>query len=434
MKKIVWFFIGFLMLAANAFAARPVYLLDINGAIGPATESYIENGLATAAKEKAAAVIIQLNTPGGLETSMRGINQTILNSSVPVVAYVAPAGARAASAGTFIMYASHIAAMAPGTNVGAASPVSMETLGSSGDSNNKKTLQKKSMNDAFAYIQGLAKLRDRNVEWAGDAVSKAASLDATEALNQKVINFIATDIPELLKKIDGQTVDIKKIPVQINTKDIEIKNLAPNWRSKFLSVITNPSIAYILLLIGIYGLFFELANPGFILPGVVGTFSLLIGLYAFQLLPISYVGLTLLLLGIAFMIAEAFVTSYGLLGVGGFIAFVVGSIFLFDTSVPGFHIAWSIIIVMSLISVGLLCLIIWLTTKSIRQPVVTGREALIGTIGEVLEYYTDYMLVRVQGEIWNAQCEERLQVGQKVRVTKIGNLKLTVEPLSYPEK
>ncbi len=430
MKRYIAFLILF-FLSLPVFAGKPIYVLDIKGSIGPATESYIDNSLASAMKEEAAAVIIQLDTPGGLETSMRGITQTILNSSVPVVTFVAPSGARAASAGTFILYASHLAAMAPGTNIGAASPVNM---GTSIDNSNQKTLQKKAMNDAIAYIQSLAKLRDRNAEWAEEAVSKAASLDAEEALHKKVINFIATDIPDVIKKIDGQTVDIKKIPVQINAKDTVLKNVEPNWRSQFISIITNPTIAYILMLLGIYGLFFELANPGLILPGVVGTFSLLIGLYAFQLLPVSYVGLTLLLLGIAFMIAEAYVSSFGVLGIGGFIAFIVGSIFLFDTNVPEYHIAWSVIIAMSVISVALLALVIWLTRKSLRQPIVTGREALIGSTGEVMEYYTDYMLVRVQGEIWNASSDEPLQVGQKVRITKIGNLKLTVEPLTKTEK
>lgn len=433
MKRYIAFLILF-FLAFNVYALKPIYVLDIKGLIGPATESYVERSIASADKDHATAVIIQLDTPGGLETSMRGINQTILNSSVPVVTFVAPSGARAASAGTFILYASHLAAMAPGTNIGAASPVSMDALGSSGDDANKKTLQKKSMSDAIAYIRSLAKLRDRNVGWAEEAVSKAASLDAEEALNKKVINFIATDIPDVVKKMNGFSVDIKKIPIQIDTKEIELKNISPDWKSKFISVITNPSIAYILLLLGIYGLFFELSNPGLILPGVVGVFTLLIGLYAFQLLPISYVGFTLLLLGIAFMIAEAFVTSFGVLGVGGLIAFIVGSIFLFDTNEPGFHIAWSIILAMSIISIAILFLVIWLAKKSLTQPVITGREALIGSTGEVVEYYTDYMLVRVQGEIWNAECEEPLTIGQKVRVTKIGNLRLTVEPLFYSEK
>jgi membrane-bound serine protease (ClpP class) len=296
-----------------------------------------------------------------------------------------------------------------------------------------KILQKKSQNDAIAYIRSLAILRHRNVDWAEAAVRNAASLPATEALNQHVINIIAKDIPDLLQQIDGQTVDIHQIPVRIDTKNTELKTLTPDLRTQFLSIITNPTIAYILLLIGVYALFFELANPGLILPGVVGVFSLLIGFYAFQLLPISYVGLSLLLCGIACLIAEAFVTSFGVLGIGGLIAFVLGSIFLLDRHIPGYQIAWSAILGMTLFSIAFLFLIIWLTAKSIRQPVITGREGLLRCEGEVLEYYTDYMLVRVQGEIWNAQSEEPLKVGQKVRVVKVGNLKLTVEPISKQE-
>jgi membrane-bound serine protease (ClpP class) len=425
MKKYVWFFVGFLIFTLNAYAAKSIFILNVDGPIGPPTEDFIERGLETAAKDNSPLVILQLNTPGGLDSATRGITKTIIHSSVPVVTYVAPAGARAASAGTFILYASHIAAMAEGTNVGAASPMTL--LGEN------KILQKKSQNDAIAYIRSLAILRHRNVDWAEAAVRNAASLPATEALNQHVINIIAKDIPDLLQQIDGQTVDIHQIPVRIDTKNTELKTLTPDLRTQFLSIITNPTIAYILLLIGVYALFFELANPGLILPGVVGVFSLLIGFYAFQLLPISYVGLSLLLCGIACLIAEAFVTSFGVLGIGGLIAFVLGSIFLLDRHIPGYQIAWSAILGMTLFSIAFLFLIIWLTAKSIRQPVITGREGLLRCEGEVLEYYTDYMLVRVQGEIWNAQSEEPLKVGQKVRVVKVGNLKLTVEPISKQE-
>lgn len=421
MSKWLWILI-FFVLTPPLFADNTAYVLEINNTIGPATQDYIQRGLKTAENDHAQLVIIQMDTPGGLETAMLGINKAILASPIPVVTYVAPSGARAASAGTFILYASHIAAMAPGTHLGAASPVRM------GDSTDN-TVTKKEMNDAAAYIRSLAELRQRNVQWGELAVREATSLPAHDALKQNVINLIAENTENLLHKLNDKPVQTQNGIHTLQTKNITIKTIHPNWRTEFLSIITNPSVAYILLLIGIYGLFFEFATPGMILPGIVGVICLLLAFYAFQLLPISYVGLTLLLVGIVFMVAEVFITSFGILGIGGIIAFIVGSIMLFDTNVPGFGIAWPLIVSMGVITFGFFFLVLMLAFRSARKPIVSGREALIGSVGEVLEYYPDYVIVSIHGEIWNAQCEEKLTIGQKVRVAKISNLVLTIKPI-----
>ena len=418
------------MTSSYADAANLAVQLDVSGAIGPATQDFIVRGLAYAQDQHAAVVIIRLDTPGGLDTSMRGINKAILASTVPVVTYVAPEGARAASAGTYILYASHIAAMAPGTNLGAATPIAIGELSSPEETKKlPTTMEKKTTNDASAYIRSLAQMRGRNVEWAETAVREAVSLSATEALKLKVIDLTANNIPDLLQKINGRTVQVLDSPVKLQTNALRIETLKTDWRYQFLSVITDPSIAYILLLIGIYGLFFEFYNPGFVLPGVAGAICLLLALYAFQLLPINYVGFALLLLGIAFMIIEIIVSSFGIIGIGGIIAFVVGSIFLLDTNQPGFSIAWQLILFMSLLSAGFFFTVMGLAIRSMRKKVVTGREAIIGRIGEVLKYNKEECQVRILGEIWNACSSTPLRAGEKIRLTQLSGLLLTVEPI-----
>lgn len=431
MKKLISILIiVFNLIYPLAYATNTAIQLDVVGAISPATQDYIQRGLTYAAEHNASLVILRLDTPGGLETSMRGINKAILASPIPVVTYVAPAGARAASAGTFILYASHIAAMAPGTNLGAASPVSIsEAPASENEKNTPSTHEKKAMNDAAAYIRSLAELRGRNVEWGEQAVRSAVSLSAEEAQKQKVIDVIADSVPDLLKKINGQAVKVQDKMQDLKTSGLAIEEYKPEWRYQFLSIITDPSVAYILLIIGIYGLFFEFANPGFVLPGVAGAIAILLALYAFQLLPINYAGFALLLLGIAFMIVEAFVTSYGVLGIGGVIAFAAGSILLLDTSAPGFNIAWQLIAFMSILSAIFFLMIVNLAVRSQRRKVVSGREGLIGSEGIVLEYMDNQLMVRIEGEIWKARSEKKLQPREKIRVIDVNNLLLTVESI-----
>lgn len=423
-----FFMITMLLVSGFAHAEKNAILLNINGAISPAIQDYILRSLNYARESNAELVILQLDTPGGLSTSMRGINKAIIASPIPIVTYVAPEGARAASAGTFILYASHIAAMAPGTNLGAASPVSIG-LFSSEKNDTSSTSEKKAMNDAAAYIRSLAQMRNRNAAWAEQAVRQAVSLSANEALKIKVIDLIAKDIPDLLNQINNKTVLIEGKNVTLKTDKLEIKSIKPDWRFQFLSIITDPSIAYILMLIGIYGLFFEFYNPGLVLPGVAGAISLLLALYAFQLLPVNYAGFGLLLLGIIFIITDVMFSNIVVLGIGGIIAFVIGSIFLLDTNAPGFNIAWQLILTMALVSGLFFFTVINLVLLSRRKKVVSGKEALIGAEGIVLEFHDKQGLVRVQGEIWQAQSEHALQPGQKIKVVNIKGLVLFVEEM-----
>lgn len=424
-------------------------LLDINGAIGPATHDYIERSLDKAAEQGYSGVILRIDTPGGLDTSMRAIIKKILASTIPVIAYVAPGGARAASAGTYILYAAHVAAMAPGTNLGAATPVQIigpGTFGGDDEERDKKgeqnkakpvvkdPMQHKMVNDAVAYLQSLAKLRGRNTAWAERAVREAASLPAEEALRLHVIDLIAANQAELMQKLNGRTVDLPTGPVTLHTEHAEINVVKPDWRSELLAVITNPNIAYILMLIGLYGLIFEFSNPGTVVPGTVGGICLLLALYAFQVLPVNYAGMALIILGIALMTAEAFVPSFGILGVGGVIAFVIGSVILMDTDVPGFGINLGLIGGFALSSLVFLALALGLLLKSRRKPVVCGKEGLIGDYGEVLEDFSGSGMIRIHSENWRARSERPLRKNEKVRVTGLQGLTLLVSPVKDEEK
>ena len=419
--------------------------LTIEDVIGPATDDYVERALETAAQDQAELVIIRMDTPGGLDTAMRGIIKNITNSSVPIATYVAPTGARAASAGTYILYASHIAAMAPGTNLGAATPVQIggipapgkqdKSKGNNDDTdkspqpapNDAKT--QKVVNDAVAYIRGLAELHGRNQEWAEKAVREAASLQASEALKLNVIDLIADSVPDLLKQLDGHEVVVLGQKRTLHTAGLPIKQIEPDWRSRLLSVITNPNIAYILMLIGIYGLIFEFSNPGAIVPGTIGAICLLLALYSFQLLPINYAGVALILLGVALMVGEAFQPSFGMLGIGGTIAFVIGSIILMDTETPGFGIDISVIITFAATSVLVFIFVIGMAIKARRRPVVSGMEELLGGQAIVDDDFDHTGTVTIHSEHWSAVTEQPLHKGQAVQVTGIKGLILQVSPM-----
>jgi membrane-bound serine protease (ClpP class) len=424
----------------NLFAAsQEAIVLNITGPIGPATYDYIDHGLHYAANQQANIVILRLDTPGGLETSMRQIDQAILASPVPVVTYVSPTGARAASAGTFILYASAIAAMAPGTEIGAASPVHLHTFPFSKPINTAEQkinqehlsqLELKEINDAAASLRALAELRGRNATWAEQAVRNAASLSATEALNLKVIDVIADSIPDLLTKLNGRQIHFNQQVSTLQTQNLQVREYKPDWRYQLLSILTNPNIAYILLLIGMYGLFLEFYHPGFIVPGVFGIISLLLALYGFQLLPVNFVGIALILLGAVLMIIEILISSFGILGIGGIAAFITGSILLLDLNSPGYYIAWRLIATMTIISIAFFLVIVWLAIHAMRKKIITGKEAMIGSQAVVIRYSHKLCLIKFHGETWRAISTTPLQPGESVRIIALSGLTVIVEPLT----
>jgi membrane-bound serine protease (ClpP class) len=428
--------------AAHA-AEGSAILLQIDGAIGPATSRYFVRGLESAQARHSPLVILQIDTPGGLDTSMRDIIRAILASPIPVVSYVAPSGARAASAGTYILYASHIAAMAPATNVGAATPVSIggaETPTPAPAAAPAKDthavapepgtpMERKSVNDAAAYLQGLAELRGRNVQWAEQAVRGAASLSAGDALKQHVIDVIARDLPDLLAQIDGREVRVANRSVKLASAGLAVERLDPDWRTRLLSVITHPTIAYGLLLVGLYGLLLEGYNPGVMFPGVIGVISLMLALFALQILSVNYAGLALVVLGVGMIIAEFHVPAFGSLGLGGLVAFVVGSIILFDTETPGMAIGLPLIGGVATVGGLMVLAIAFLGARAQRRPVVTGERVMVGQTAEVVENFNVTGQVRYAGELWNAHTTAPLRVGQQVRIVKVEGLGLWVEPV-----
>jgi membrane-bound serine protease (ClpP class) len=443
--------------SVTATAAK-VVVLNVDGAISPGTADYIVRGLKSAAEEQAQLVVLKMDTPGGLDTAMRQIIKQIIASPVAVAAFVAPEGARAASAGTYILYASHIAAMAPATNLGAATPIAIGigTIGGrpeSGEQAQKggkddaqgkgggvsppggempapnSAMEHKQINDASAYIRSLAQMRGRNVKWAEQAVRQAVSLTADEALQLRVIDVVARDVPDLLRQLDGRKVNVLGVERTLQTAGASFVIFEPDWRSRLLAVIADPSIAYLLMLAGVFGLFFEFSNPGFVLPGVVGAISLLLALFAFQMLPVNYAGLGLIALGLAFMTAEAFMPSFGVLGIGGVIAFVMGSVMLIDSDTLGYGVPWAVIVPVALSSALFIFLVAGMAVKARRRPVVSGSEELIGSSGEVLEDLAgNNGLARVHGESWRIRCNQPLLRGQKIRVVRMDGLILEVEP------
>ena len=469
-----------------------VTLLQIQGAIGPATADFITRSIETAEESNATLIVLEMDTPGGLDTSMREIIQGILASEVPVATYVWPQGARAASAGTYILYASHIAAMAPATNLGAATPVAIgapapasptdtaeeeeaeddtdasaddedggdaddagadsadaddsdadgSDAGDAGTDDAEDTgaeppdlipapataTERKAINDAVAYIRSLAELRGRNADWAEAAVRAAESLSSSDALEMNVIDLIADDLSDLLQKLDGWEVEIDGQTIELDTTGLIYERIEPDWRTRLLEVISNPTVAYMLMLLGIYGLIFEGYNPGAIVPGVVGAISLLLALFAFQVLPINYAGLALIALGVILMVSEFLVPSFGALGMGGIAAFIFGSVILIDSDVPGFSV--SLPLIMTIAASGALVLlgIVWFAVRSRDRPVVSGQEEMVGAHAEALHEFDTRGQIWVHGERWTARTSAPVTAGQSLVVVKVEGLTLHVKP------
>lgn len=436
---------------------RSALVLEVDGAIGPATTDYLTRAFEEAASAEVEVIIIRMDTPGGLDAATRDINQAILASPIPVVTWVSPNGARAASAGTYILYASHIAAMAPATNLGAATPVQIgggtspapgasDSPNDSGDSDSSDApeesdgtkpanpfptgdaLVSKAVNDSAAYIRSLAELRGRNADWAERAVREAVSLTATEARENNVIDVVAPSLTALLAAIDGMTVDLNGEPRTLNTSSLEVVSQEPDWRSQLLSLITDPNVAYFLLLIGVYGLIFEGYNPGALVPGVIGAICLLMALYAFQVLPVNWAGVALIALGIALLIVEAFAPSFGILGIGGIVAMVFGSVMLFDMTAPGFEVSPWFIGSVAAVSGALFLLIINLAMRAWRRPQVSGRTELERAHGVVTKEVDPEGWAQVEGELWRVRSDQPIPAGAEVEVTQIDGLTLTVKP------
>jgi membrane-bound serine protease (ClpP class) len=434
-----------------------VLLLDIKGAIGVVSAEQLAKALQRAGGGGAHALIVRMDTPGGLLASTREMIQAILAAPVPVVMYVAPNGSRAASAGTYLMYASHVAAMAPSTHLGAATPISLSPGGIPGSPpqsppppqapdpapdpakdgkdkprplEGKTAEERKAINDAVAYIRSLAELRGRNADWAERAVREAATLTASAALKERVIDLIAEDVDDLLVQIDGRTVKTAAGEVRLATKGSRIVELKPDWKTQIMQVISDPNVALILMMIGIYGILFEFWNPGAVAPGVIGGICLLVGLAALSALPVNYAGLALLILGVALMVAEAFMPSFGILGLGGIVAFAIGALFLFDpdqSDIP-IQVSWQVVAGLTALSAAFFLGVLGLAMQARRRPVMTGAEEMIGSVGEVVQWAGARGRVRVRGEIWAAESALVLSEGQKVRVKGRSGLLLAVDP------
>jgi membrane-bound serine protease (ClpP class) len=459
---------GVLIAADEAPSPAKALVLEIDGTIGPVTAEYFRSGLRRAQEVDARLIILRLDTPGGLDAAMRDIVKDVLAAPLPVACFVSPSGARAASAGTYILYACHVAAMAPATNLGSATPVQIggfpglpdgaeedepatdkdtkegaetgdDAAAEDEDKDPDKApsgskMERKIINDAAAFIRGLAKLRGRNAEWAERAVRKAENLTADEALERGVIDLVAENTEDLLRKIDGREVRVIGETVILQTADLGTETFEPDWRTRVLSAITDPNIAYVLMLIGIYGLIYELANPGAIVPGVIGAIALLTALFAFQALPVNYAGLALLGLGVAFMVLEAFVPSFGALGIGGAIAFVIGSVILYRDESGQIGVAIPLIATFALLSMALFIGVVGYAVKTRRRPVVSGREEMLHAVGVAEDDFDQTGRVRVHSEIWNANARRPVHKGQQVKVVGIDGLQLTVEPVGNAQE
>jgi len=425
--------------APQTGADRYVTSISVTGAIGPATAKYVRDILLSASPQKVEAVILRLNTPGGLATSMREIIADVLASPVPVIGFVAPAGAHAASAGTYILYATHVAAMAPGTNLGAATPVQIgnppalpspeqpkdKDGADRAGSDTKDAMTAKMTNDAVAFIRSLAELRHRNADWAEEAVREAASLSSQAAFDKGVIDLVAQTSEELLARIDGREVQVLGERRRLATVGVPIRLEEPGWLIRLLATITDPNVAFILMIVGVYGLIFEFSNPGTVAPGVIGAICLVLGLYALNMLPVDYTGLALMLLGLAFLVAEAFNPTV-VLGLGGLVAFLLGAMMLIDTDAPEFQLSWTVIGGAMLASIGLLSLTLGYVWRARKQPVRTGASAMLGQPAEVLDWAGQQGHVLAFGERWQARASQALMPGEHVRITAIEGLMLEV--------
>ena len=425
-------------------ADAPVLLVDIRGAIGFVTAGHLDKAIDKAKAERASALVVRLDTPGGLVSTTREMIRAILASPIPIIVYVAPSGARAASAGTYLAYAAHVAAMAPGTHIGAATPIALGVPGMPGtpapskpqsekdkpaDPDPATAAGRKSVNDMVAYLRSLAQLRQRNAEWAEKAVRDAATLTADDALKERVVDIVAGDIDRLLAAADGRTVTTTAGEIKLATKGRRIVEHKADWKTEVMAVIADPNIAFILLLIGFYGIVFEFMHPGAVAPGVIGAISLLVALTALSVLPVNYGGLALLMLGVALMLAEAFSPGFGVVGLGGLVAFVLGALFLFDPGDPGIRLAvsWPLIAGAALLSAAFFSFVGAMALRARRQPVRTGSEEMIGSVGEVVSWGQDKGSIRVHGEIWAARSVRGLTAGQRVRVAGREGLTLLVE-------
>ncbi|WP_107851591.1 NfeD family protein [Oceanimonas marisflavi] len=439
-----WWGLWLLLFSALAPAQERYWQLDIRGAIGPGISDYLVTELNRAQIERPALVLLTMDTPGGLYSATRDIITAMLESSVPVVVYVSPGGARAASAGTYILYASHVAAMAPGTHLGAATPVQMMPTGTpppgepakdkqnddgeSPASPGGSAMERKSLNDAIAYLRSLAQLRGRNVEWAEQAVRDAATLTATEALEQNVIELVASDIPDLLQQLDGREVSLKNDTLTLATAGLIAELRQPDWRQQFIITISNPNIAYLLMLVGVYGLLLEFYSPGFGVSGVIGAICLLLAMLSLQMLPFNMVGLGLLALGLALMVAEGLTPSFGIFGGGGLVAFVLGSVLLFDTPDQAFRVAWPFIAAFTVFSLTLILVVVRMIVKQRRAAPVSGADAMVGEQGVTLTTLNPNGTVMIQGERWQAQSHTTIAANSPVIVVAVRDLVLDVEP------
>jgi membrane-bound serine protease (ClpP class) len=401
-----------------------VLIADLDGVISPASSSYLVRVVDLAEREDAACLIFKIDTPGGLDVSMREITKRVLNAEIPVVVYVAPKGARAASAGVFVLYASHVAAMAPGTNVGAAHPVSM------GGEKMDSVMVEKVTNDAVAYLKALAKERGRNAEWAEQAVRESASVDAETALKLGVCDLIAEDEKDLIEKLDGRRVEVADEEVTLHTFGSRIKEVKMTLRERLLLLLTNPNIAYVLLLLGIYGLFFELQNPGMIFPGVVGGICLILGFYSLHVLPVNYAGLALIVLSAILFILEIYITSQGLLTIGGIVALIFGSLILFESDVPYLRVSWEVIMLVVIIIAGFVIFLLTLGVKAQFRRRATGSEGIVGEIGMArTDIKPSGGTIFVHGEFWNAVSDSKIKKGSKVRVIDVKEMVLRVKTI-----